>query len=437
MVKTAATVLVFSTTTTCNASPVIPPLPQNHPILLRGATVHPVSGPDIANGEILFNQGKIQAVGKNLTLPAGTESIDLTGKQIYPGLISANTVLGLTEIGAVRATKDLAEPGDINPNARAEVAINPDSELLPVTRSNGILTALSVPQIRNGLLAGTSAVIKMDGWTWEDMTLKAPVGMHLFWPDLSINRDPIFPKSPEEQQTAIDERLKLIRDTFATARAYQKAKQQGTPDHDLRWEALLPVLEGKLPVFVHADELKQIESALQWSATENIKIVLVGGQDAWRAADQLKQRDIPVIVSPVLALPLRRWEAYDTPYSNPAKLAKAGVRFCIANAGNDFEAPHDRNLPYQAAMASAYGLPPLEALKAVTLYPAQILGVDNRLGSLEAGMDATLIVTNGDPLEITTHVERAYIQGRPVDLSNRQTKLYDKYRQKYQQLKQQ
>jgi imidazolonepropionase-like amidohydrolase len=423
-------------TTTSRASEEIPAPPQTQPIVLKGGTIHPVSGPVIESGEILFEQGKIKAIGKNLTLPANTKSIDVSGKQIYPGLISSNSSLGLVEISSVRGTVDTTETGTVNPNIRAEVSVNPDSELIPVTRTNGVLTAMTIPQIAdNGLVSGTGAVIKLDGWTWEDMTLKAPVGMHIYWPDLMINRDPHFPTSPEDQVEAIEKSLRQLKETFAVARAYQKARrvENSSQAVDLRLEAMLPVLEGKIPVFIHADEVKQIKSALDWTASEKLSMVLVGGTDAWRVAKLLKVRDIPVIVSPVMRLPLRRSDSYDAPYANPGLLAAAGVRFAISVSENDTHL--QRNLPYQAAMAAAFGLPKEEALKSVTLYPAQILGVGDRLGSLEVGKDATLIVTTGDPLEIETNVEMAYIQGRPIDLSNRQIRLYEKYKQKYDQLK--
>jgi imidazolonepropionase-like amidohydrolase len=430
-----ALILILATTTS-RASEEIPAPPQSQPIVLKGGTIHPVSGSVIESGEILFEQGKIKAIGKNLTLPANTKSIDVSGKQLYPGLISSNSSLGLIEISSVRGSVDTTETGTINPNIRAEVSVNPDSELIPVTRTNGILTALTIPQIAdNGLVAGTGAVIKLDGWTWEEMTLKAPVGMHLYWPELMINRDPRFPTSPEDQVEASEKSLRQLKETFALARAYQKARQVENASQalDLRLEAMLPVLEGKIPLFIHADEIKQIKSALDWTASEKLSMVLVGGTDAWRVAKLLKARDIPVIVSPVLRLPLRRSDHYDEPYANPGLLAAAGVRFAISVGENDTHL--QRNLPYQAAMAAAFGLPREEALKSVTLYPAQILGVGDRLGSLEVGKDATLIVTTGDPLEIASKVEMAFIQGRPIDLSNRQIRLYEKYKQKYEQLK--
>jgi imidazolonepropionase-like amidohydrolase len=420
------------------ASDNIPAVRPAKPVLLRGATVHTVSGADLAATDVLLRDGKIAAIGAKLAVPAGATVVDVSGKHIYPGLISAYTGMGLTEYGSVRGSVDLAETGGLNPNARVQPALNPDSEHIPVSRSNGILSALSVPQT-TGLVAGTSTLIRMDGWTWEDLTVRSAVALHVFWPNLTVNRDPNFPRPAGEQQKTIDENLKKLRDAFATARAYLKAKEgAGKPiDFDSRWEAMLPVLRGELPVFVHATEVKQIESAVQWAKTEKLKITIVGGVDAWRVADLLKAEDVAVIISPVTALPLRREDPFDAPFTNPAKLHAAGVRFCVANDGADGEmgTQSDRNLPYQAGKAAAYGLPPAEALKAITLYAAQLLGVGAELGSIETGKRATLIVTNGDPLEIPTRVEQAYIDGARIDLSNRHIRLYEKYQKKYEQKK--
>ena len=410
----------------------LPAPPQTQPVVLRGATIHPVTGPDVPDGEIVFEGGKITAVGRGLTVPAGARVIDVAGKHVYPGLISAHTSLGLTEIQSVRGNTDSAEVGSVNPNARAQVVVNADSELLPIARANGVLTALVVPKTADGLVSGVSSLLHLDGWTWESMTVKADVGLHVFWPDLRVNRDPRFPVTAGNQQIEIDRRLRNLRELFGAARAYQQAVDAGHPGRtDLRLAALGPILRGELSVFVHADSERQIEDAVRWAGQEKLRLVLVGGQDAWRVADLLKERGVPVIVSPVDTIPLRRGEAYDAAYANPGKLHAAGVRFCIANEGSDFDAAHDRNLPYQAGQAAAHGLPREEALRAISLYPAQILGVADRLGSLEAGKDATFIVTSGDPLEVMTQVEAAFIDGRPVDLSNRQTRLYEKYKRKY------
>ncbi|HXM33369.1 MAG TPA: amidohydrolase family protein [Chthoniobacterales bacterium] len=428
--KTLAVLIFSGFLASSYGSDNIPAPPQAKPIALKGATIHPVSGPDIPSGTIVFDRGKITAIGADAAVPAGAEVIDATGKHVYPGFISANSVLGLIEIGAARATVDIEETGAINPNARAVSSINPDSELLPVARSNGILTAHAVPE--GGLVSGQSAVIRMDGWTPEEMTMRSPAAMHLRWPNLAINRNPRAQKSVKDQQKDIDKAVKQMRDAFQTARAYWQARKSGAPGFksDLRWEALMPVFDGGLPLFVHAATAAQIEAALAWAKEMQLKIVLVGGNDAWRMAPQLKESGTPVIITLSTSLP-RRDDGYDTAFSNAAKLHEAGVRFCMAMNGRNSEAPHERNLPYEASMAAAFGLPKEEALKAITLYPAQILGVADQLGSLETGKAATLIVTNGDPLDFPTHIEAAYIDGRKIDLTNRQTRLRDKYLEKY------
>lgn len=410
----------------------IPAAPQKQPIALVGGTIHTVSGPVIENGTILFDKGKITAAGTDVKIPENALSVDITGKHVYPGLIEMISQLGLTEINAVRATIDFQETGDINPNMRAETAVNPDSERIPVTRVNGIALACTVPT--GGLISGMAALIMLDGWTWEDMTLKAPVGMVIRWPRMRVTSAYGKQKSRDEQRERIKEQLETLEKAFREARAYKAARdaagKNGVPFHktDVRWEAMIPVLNGDLPVWVRAGNLEEIESAVEWADREKVRMVLVGGVDAPRAADLLKRKNIPVIVTPVLRLPSRRYSDYDEPYTVPARLYNAGVQFCIAG-GSGYG--NERNLPYHAAMAAAFGLPKDEALKSVTLYAAQILGVDDRAGTLEKGMDATLIVTDGDPLEITTNVEKLYIQGRDVDLNNRHKMLYQKYRQKY------
>jgi len=417
-------------TTVARASDTIPALPQAKPIAIKGATIHPVSGPDIPSGTIVFENGKITAIGPDAVIPADADVIDAGGKHVYPGLINANTVLGLVEIGAVRATVDVEEAGAINPNVRSTTSVNPDSELIPVARSAGVLTALSVPE--GGIISGQSAVLRLEGWTLEDMTVLSPAAMHLRWPNLTIDRRPRARKSVKDQQKEIEKAQKQIRESFLVARAYWQTRKNPGPDFkmDLRWEALMPVFEGKLPLFVHAGTLAQIEAALAWAKEMQLKIVLVGGNDAWRLAPQLKETDTAVIVGPSTTLPLRRDDGYDSGWSSAAKLKEAGVRFCIASNGRGAET-NERNIGYEAGLAAGYGLPKDEALKAVTLSPAQILGVADRLGSLEVGKAATLIVTNGDPLDFPTQVEAAFIDGRKIDLSNRQTRLRDKYREKY------
>jgi imidazolonepropionase-like amidohydrolase len=418
------------------ASPEIPGAKQNRPIALVGGVIHPVSGPRIEGGVLLFEKGKITAVGKDVAIPEGAERIDLKGQHVYPGLIDAHTSLGLVEIHSVRGTVDDRETGEINPNVKAQVAVNPDSELIPVTRSGGVLLALTAPE--GGLISGTSAVIQLDGWTWEDMTLKADVAMQASWPRMAPMHTWRLDETVGEQLSNRDKSLRAIKQAVADARAYATAKraraeQGGTPpDHDARWEAMIPVLEGKMPLMIAANETQQIQSAVAFAQHEGLKLIILGGYDAPDCAELLKKYDIPVIVTGVMRLPTRRYDAYDAAYTVPARLHKAGVRYCISGAGR---MGNTRNLPHQAGMAVAYGLAREEALKSVTLYAAQILGVADRVGSLAAGKDATLIVTDGDPLEINMHVTQAFVQGRRVDLSDRQKRLWEKYQEKYRRLK--
>jgi imidazolonepropionase-like amidohydrolase len=313
---------------------------------------------------------------------------------------------------------------------RAEVAVNPDSELLPVARANGILTTLTVPQT-NGLISGRSALLQLDGWTWEEMVVKAPVGVHVFWPRMRQSGT----ASEEARKTwreRTEKELAKLEQFFEDARAYQKAKLVKANDFrsDVRFDAMLPVLEQRWPLYVHALGVIEIQSALQFVEQNDVEAVLVSGQDVWRAADLLKQRDIPVVLSTVQELPLRRWEAYDTAHRVPAQLLAKGVRFCIANGSGSAGSSSARNLPYVAASAVGEGFSAEDALRSITLDAAQILGVGDQLGSIEEGKRATLMITDGNPLEITTNVKRAFISGREIDLASKHTRLYDKYREK-------
>jgi len=436
MKRTFITALLAATLT-AQASPNTPPPPQREPLVLRNATLHPVSGPVINNGSLLIEGGRIRAIGgAELAAPAGARTVDLGGRHVYPGMVAADTSLGLAEIRSVSATYDTSETGALNPNARAVVAFNADSELLPVTRSGGVLAALSVPEAgRTGLIAGTSALLQLEGWNWQDMALVPEVGLHVVVPRLRLN-GALFPGQPEarlaEIRRSTEARLKLLDDAFDNARAYAlaRAADPATPI-DTRWEAMravLPATPGAAParpVFMHADDLAQIRFALDFAARHGLKLILIGGADAWRVADTLRERDVPVIISGLLRLPLRRDDPPDALFTLPAKLAAAGVRFCIADPGRD--STNARNLPFEAAHARAFGLSDDDALKAVTLYPAQILGVADKLGSLEVGKLANLFVADGDPLESSTRIERVFMQGREVELSDRQTALRDKY----------
>lgn len=414
------------------AHPEVPGPPQKRPVALTGATIHPVSGPAIEAGVLVFAGGKITALGKDATIPPDAEVIDLAGKHVYPGLFDALTDLGLVEINSVRATLDVRETGQLNPNTRAIVAVNPDSELIPVARSNGVLLALTAPSGR--LMPGRSAVIQLDGWTWEDMALVADAGLHIEWPQPPRPSRRRGPDQQTESQPAPEQTSERLRKILADARAYAAARK-ADPNfpRDARWESLQDVLAGKLPVVAHADEVRQISAAVAFAEQENLKLIIAGGYDAPQCEALLKKHDIPVIIGGVYRLPRRRGDDYDAPFALPAKLQAAGIRFCISSQDRH-GASSVRNLPYHAATAVAYGLAADEALKAITLYPAQILGVADRVGSLEVGKHATLFVASGDPLETATQVEAAWIGGRKVELNDRHKRLYRKYEEKYKQL---
>lgn len=410
----------------------IPAPVQDRPIALVGATVHTVSGAVVDNGTVVFDRGRITAVGPNVPVPSNARRIDVRGKHVYPGLIHSLTGIGLFEVGAVAVTVDLNEQGRINPNVRAQVAFHPESEHIPVARSAGVLTAVSSPS--GGLISGLSAAMMMDGWTWERMAIKAPVALIINWPQAGAPAP--GPPAARPREESYNEELGELRGAFARARAYKIAKEaeaRGGPYHetDSRWEAMIPVLNGEIPMLVHADDLVQIQDALTFAERENVRLILAGGRDSWRIADQLKHKDVPVLVTNVLSSPSRPWEAYDGVYSLPARLHRAGVRFAIAG---ESAAQYANRLPYHAGAAAAFELPKEEALKAVTLYPAQILGLAHRLGSIEVGKDATLMVTGGDPLEYSTIVEQVYIQGRTVDMTDKHRRLFERYREKYRQV---
>ena len=413
------------------AGPEFTPGPANK-LALAGGTVHAVSAGTLENATVVVDGGRIVAVAAGLKTPADATVIDCRGKHVYPGFIAANTQLGLIEIGTIEGSNDTQESGNVNPNIRAEVMFNPDSDLLPVTRLNGVTSALVIPG--GGAIHGTSALMHLDGWTQEDMTLRAPVALHVNWPNMLPVHAFFITQSDEEQNKARDAAIAAIRAAFDDAKAYEKARAAegtaGVPVHDadVKWDAMRRVVRGDIPVFFHADAVSQLRVVVKFIDDQQLKgCVIVGGRDAWMLAGELKSRDIAVIVAGTLATPRRRYESYDAAFTTPAKLAAAGVRFCIADEGGGFSVANARNLPHHAAMAAAFGLSKDEALKSVTLYPAQILGVADRLGSIEVGKIADLQVTDGDPLEDATHCEQVLIGGRVIPMESRQTRLFHKY----------
>jgi imidazolonepropionase-like amidohydrolase len=402
--------------------------PSSRPTAIVGGTVHTASGPDIVNGTVVIRGGKIVAVEAGAAAPAEAIVVDAKGKHVYPSLLPPITELGLVEIGAVRATVDTTETGEINPEARADFAMNFDSELLPVARSGGVLVAGVAPG--GGIVSGSLAVMKLDGWTREDAGIKAPAAIMVVWPNLRVDRSQTARLSVRLQEKRRDEALRKLEDVFADARAYGKAraaeKDPGIPRHDVdpKLEALLPAVDGKIPVIVAARTVEQIRAAITWARQENLKLVLAGADDGWRAAEEIAKAGVPVIVGPTLDLPRRSDEPYDAAYANAGLLAKAGVTVAFS----DDSTWNVRNLPHQAAMAVDFGFPRDRALAAMTLVPAQILGVADRVGSLEPGKDATLFIADGDILDIRSRVVAAWLDGRALDLTDKQKRLYERYR---------
>ena len=405
-----------------------PPAPRVFSIV--GAVVHPVSGPDIAKGTVVVRDGKIVSVTAGGLADPGGPTVDGSGRHVYPSLFPPLTALGLSEIGAVRATVDKSELGEINPDARASVAVNFDSELLPVARSGGILVAGVTPT--GGLLSGSVAAMKMEGWTREDATLKDPAAVTVFWPDLSIDRSPTASVSVKTQEKRRDAAVEKLKSAFRDARAYAKAHaaegKAGVPRHaaDVKLAALVPAVEGRIPVVVAANQLAQIRDALQWAKEEGLRLVIWGGADAWRIAAELAAADVPVVVDSPLDLPRREDEPYDTTFANAGRLARAGVRVLFNEGGDD--GSNVRNLPHLVATAVTFGFPAEKAVAGMTLEPARLLGVADRVGSLEPGKDATFILTDGDILDLRSHVVAAYLDGRALDLTDKQKRLYEKYR---------
>ena len=394
---------------------------------ITGATIHTGAGEIITDGTVSFRAGRIVSLGAGLEPLPGAEIIDAAGKHVFPGLIDANSVVGLSEISSVPASVDIAELGHLNPAINTAIAVNPDSAVIPVTRANGLTHVLSVPT--GGLVSGSSSLIRLDGWTWEDLRAAAPVAIHIQWPAFTPTRSWFGPPKTAEKLT-IERKQKLeeLESLLDGARAYAAAKSAGGRlEIDPQLEAMLPVIDGAIPVIAHAEEIRQIKAAVAWAEKEEIRLILAGRKDMWRVAEMLAEKKISVIVTNVLALPAREDETYDTAYATAAKLHRAGVEFCIAGSANSFSASNTRNLPDQAAMAAAFGLPRDAAIEAVTLAPARILGVGDVLGSIEVGKSASLIITDGDVLEITTAVERVFIDGREASLETRQTRLYERY----------
>lgn len=401
---------------------------QERPIALTGATIHVGNGQVIANGTIVFDKGIITAVGDGSTPTTGAEVVSLSGRHIYPGLISPASTVGLQEIGSVRATVDKQEVGILNPNVRALIAYNTDSEIIPTIRNNGVLLTQAMPQ--GGTVSGSSSVMMADGWNWEDAVLKKDDGIWLTWPNyFARDFDPFDFTTVVRKNERRDEVISALRATFADARAY--AAVPATTPMNLKLEAMRGLFSGKQNLYVRADYAKDIIEAVQFAKAAGVpKVVIVGGEEANRVVSFLKDNNVPVIVSTLHRLPNRDDEDVDLPYRLPGILQKAGVLVGLSYTDGWWRT---RNLPFLAGTAAGFGVSDREeALKMVTSNTAKILGIDSMVGTLEKGKHATLFVSAGDALDMRTNViEHVFIQGRKVDLDDRHKRLYNIYKGKY------
>lgn len=410
-------------------------MPARGTFAIRNARIVTVSGADIENGTVVIRDGKIAAIGTAVDVPANARNIDARGLSVYPGMIDAGTSMGLVEIGqGASGTVDTAEVGDINPHARAIIAINPHSAHIAVTRVDGVTNALSLPT--GGLISGQGALINLLGTTPSEMAVVPQATLVINYPRTTGGGGGGFfgPQQINltEALAAANRQLEQIREVLRDAEAYGKAQDAYAkdsklprPDQNLVLEALVPYVRGERPVIFRASRESEIRGAIKFADELKLKAIILGGEDAAKVASLLKEKNVPVIVTGILDLPIREDDFYDSLYESAAKLREAGVPFCISSGDGG---PNVRNLPYYAGMAAAFGLSKADALKAVTLYPAQILNIADKLGSIEVGKIANLVVTDGDVLETRTHVRHLFIDGREVLLSSRHTDLNDAFK---------
>ncbi|MFD2202965.1 amidohydrolase family protein [Shivajiella indica] len=393
--------------------------PRTGKFLLQNGTVVTVTKGTIENGSVLIENGKIIGVGKNLTA-ADAEIIDCTGQFIYPGLLDGGSRLGLVEVNSVAETQDFAEIGQVTPNMRALVAINPSSVAIPVTRVSGVTTTLATPS--GGLFPGTAALINLNGYT-PDQMFAGFEGVVLNFPS-SARRSTWDRRSDEDIKKEAEEAQKTLNEIWERAETYYKLQ---TANAELQYypemEQLAKVIGGQLPLLVEVNAASDILDAIAWLKSKNIKAILTGVAEGWRVADKIAEAKFPVITGPMLSIPTRQSDRFDASYTNPGKMAKAGVKVVIRS--NDAE--NTRNLPFNAGFAAAYGMGKEEALKAVTINAAEVFGIADKMGSIEEGKDATLLVSTGDPFETKTQIRHVFIEGYRIPMSNRHIKLYQEF----------
>lgn len=410
---------------------VYPAKAQQQTIALINATVHIGNGEIIENGMVVFSKGKIVDVKPSTNNIGDAQVIDCKGKHIYPGLITPQSNVGLNEIGSTRATVDERELGEINSNVRSLIAYNADSKIIGTMRANGILLANIIPQ--GGIISGTSSIMQLDAWNWDDAAYKVDAGMHFRVPNLSGARGgraaflAQFGGVPTDPLKAAMDRIENVRVFFHQAKAYfNEAKHEHT---NLKFEAVKPLFEQKQNFYVHAQTVKEIQVGISLAKEFGFKTVVIGGADSWMITDYLKENNVPVILDEMHSLPVTQDDDVDQPYKTPFLLQQAGVLFAIGDVDANTKG---RNLMFNAGTAAAYGLTKEQALQSITLNAAKILGIDDKTGSLEKGKDANIIISDGDILDMkSSNVTHAFIQGRAVSLDNKQKQLYERYKQKY------
>ncbi len=401
------------------------------------AKIFTLAGAPIEDGTLVIHDGKIAAVGEGVSIPAGAKVIDAKGLQVYPGLFDPITQMGLSEISAVRATVDTTETGFFNPDLVAATAVLPSSAHIPVTRAVGITEVLVVPasggfdsEKAMSLIGGQASAIHLAGWTVGEMLIRKNVAMVMDWPGIETQsfdfstfsmKEKPYSDAKKEYDKSVDQLTNWIEESRHYAQV--TAASGAIYDRDVKLEAMIPVVSGEMPVLIFADKARDIRNAVEFCEKQNLKMILAGGAEAWKVKDLLRSKGVPVILRPTLEYPREEDDAYDRLMTQPAELVAAGVKIAFGSFDNSFS----RRLGQQAANAVAHGLAYDDALKAVTLYPAQILGLDGELGTLETGKIANLIVTNGDPLELTTEVRYLFIKGQLTSTDNKQKDLYEKY----------
>ncbi|MCT6701327.1 amidohydrolase family protein [Rheinheimera sp. 4Y26] len=424
--KSLISLLIAAAVSPALAHDIVPGAKQTAPVLLTDATIHTATKGVLENADLLMVDGKIAAMGVDLAAPEGAKVVSLQGKHLYPGLIALANQLGLIEIEAVRATDDTSEVTDTNPDIRARIAYNADSEVIPTVRSNGFSYSLVYPKGR--ALMGQSSLMQLDAWTWQDATVTDAVGLHINWPSTSTVANWWNHKKPEEMAKENAKALQKLKDYFVQAKAYADAEAAGlNKGVDSRWQAMIPVFKGQRPLFVHADDLRQIKQAMELAKQYQLKLVIVGGRDSWRMANELAAANVAVVFTAPYGIPERDDEANNTAFQTPALLQKAGVKFALSLDGYW----DTRNVVFGAGQAISYGLTREQALAAVTINAAQIAGVADKIGSLEVGKAATVVVSDGDIFDYLTHkVSAMWIDGREVTLNDRNKQLHHKYSQK-------